>query len=179
MLAKPQPTVSKSRARGLAAIVGTAAAAALYILTPAQEGRVKTTYRDIAGVLTYCDGATENAQAGKTYTTEECNAQLDRDLARHAEGVNACVPMDKLTLGQRIAFVDTAYNIGIQGFCGSSMARLANQGDVVGSCSALYNWNGISKFVLQPDGSTKKVLVPVKGLILRRMRTIEICLTKV
>ena len=166
----PIPTKSPSNRRGLAAVVGAAAAAALYILTPAQEGREFKTYRDIAGVLTYCDGATENAMAGKTYTKAECDAQLDYDLARHAEGVNACLPMDRLTLGQRIAFVDTAYNIGVAGFCNSTMARLAAQRDVVGSCSALYAWH---------QARINGVLRPVKGLILRRMRTIEICLTKV
>lgn len=165
----PVPTKSPNKARGLAAIVGAAACAALYVLTPQQEGRVQTTYRDIAGVLTYCDGATENAIWGKTYTVAECNAQLDRDLARHAEGVNACLPMDKLTLGQHIAFVDTAYNIGVAGFCNSTMAKLAAQGDVVGSCSALYAWN---------QARVNGVLRPVKGLILRRMRTIDICLTR-
>lgn len=183
MLAKPQPTASKSRAGGLAAIVGGVAAAALLILTPAQEGRELTTYRDIAGILTYCDGATENAMAGKTYTPEECNKQLDRDLERHAAGVDACLPMSKLTLGQRIAFVDTAYNIGITGFCNSTMATLANQRDVAGSCAALFAWNGIMVWQdqKQPDGTIKKVRVKkvIKGLILRRMRTIEICLTKV
>lgn len=166
----PIPTKSQNKARGLAAIVGAVAAAALYVLTPVQEGRSLSTYRDIAGILTYCDGATENAMAGKTYTPAQCNAQLDHDLARHAEGVNACLPMAGLTVGQRIAFVDTAYNIGIAGFCGSTMAVKARAGDVVGSCSALYAWH---------QARIGGVLRPVKGLILRRMRTIEICLTKV
>lgn len=165
--------------KGLASIVGAAACAALFLFTPAQEGRDLTTYRDIAGVLTYCDGATENAQWGKVYTPAECDAQLDRDLERHALGISKCVPMERLTVGQRIAFVDTAYNIGIQGFCGSSMAVLANQRDVVGSCVALFAWNGIVKNVKQPDGTVKRVKVPIKGLILRRLRAIDICLTKV
>lgn len=161
--------MNKPNIRSLAAIVGTAAAAALLIFTPAQEGRELKTYRDIAGVLTYCDGATENAMWGKVYTPAECNRQLDRDLARHAEGVDRCLPMSRLTLGQRIAFVDAAYNIGVNGFCGSTMARLANQGDVIGSCAALFAWNGIVK---------NGVKIPIKGLILRRMRAIEICLTR-
>ncbi len=169
MQAKP-PVSASSRRGGLAAIVGSAAAAALIIFTPAQEGRSLPTYRDIAGVLTYCDGATENAIAGKVYTPSECDAQLDRDLERHAVGVNACVPMDRLTLGQRIAFVDMAYNVGIHGFCQSTMARLALANDVVGSCAAMFAWN---------QARIKGVLRPVKGLILRRMRAIEICLTKV
>lgn len=163
--------------RSLAAIVGAAAAAALMIFTPAQEGRDLGTYRDIGGVLTYCDGATENAMWGKVYTPAECDAQLDRDLARHAEGVMACVTAP-MTVGQRIAFVDTAYNIGVAGFCDSTMARLANQRDTVGSCAALFAWNGIVKNVKQPDGTVKRLKVPVKGLMLRRLRVIEICLTR-
>lgn len=126
--------------RGLAAIVGCAAAACLYVLTPAQEGRVLKTYRDVGAVLTYCDGATENAIWGKTYTPAECNAQLDRDLARHAEGVMACTHAP-LTDGQKAAYVDFAYNVGVAAYCGSTVARKANAGDRIGSCNALMAWN--------------------------------------
>lgn len=170
--------MSRVGIRSLAAIVGSVAAATLLIFTPAQEGRELKTYRDVAGVLTYCDGATENAMWGRVYTPAECDRQLDRDLARHAEGVDKCLPMSRLTLGQRIAFVDAAYNVGVQGFCGSTMARLANQGDVVGSCAALFAWSKAWISVKQPDGTYKRELRPVKGLVLRRMRAIEICLTR-
>lgn len=156
---KPAPKKSK----GLAAIVGAVACAALLVFTPTQEGRELTTYRDIGGVLTYCDGATENAIWGKTYTPAECSAQLDRDLERHAEGIARCAPMAKLTVGQKIAFVDTAYNIGISAFCGSSMARRANAGDVAGSCAALHKWVYVKGRV-------------VRGLQLRRQRAYAICM---
>jgi lysozyme len=126
--------------RSLAAIVGATAAAALYVLTPSMEGRVLKTYKDVGAVLTYCDGATENAIWGKTYTPAECNAQLDRDLARHAEGVMACTSAH-LTDGQKVAYVDFAYNVGVVAYCGSSVARKANAGDVRGSCDALMMWN--------------------------------------
>lgn len=169
----------KRNNRSLAAIVGASAAAALLVFTPVQEGRVLKTYRDMGGVLTYCDGATENAIWGKTYTIAECNAQLDYDLARHAEGVNSCLPMDQLTLGQRIAFVDLAYNIGVTNFCRSSVARLARERKVSASCDALLLWNGIVKSVRQPDGSIKKVKTVVRGLQLRRERERVICLTRI
>ena len=175
---KSVPTQTSKRPGGLAALVGVAAAAALITFTPKQEGRELVTYRDIAGVLTYCDGATENAQAGKVYTPAQCDAQLEYDLMRHAAGVNACVPMQNLTVGQRIAFTDMAFNVGVAGFCNSTMARLANQRDLLGSCLAMIEWVKISKYVKQPDGTTKRVLVPVKGLVLRRLRAIDICLTK-
>jgi lysozyme len=154
------PTLTPKR--GLVAVVGAAVAAALLAFTPTQEGEVLKTYRDIGGVLTYCDGATENAQWGKTYTHEECLAQLDRDLAEHADGISHCVNFAKLTQGQIVAFVDAAYNIGVPAFCGSSMARKANAGDVAGSCAALELWINV-------NGR------PVKGLINRRAAERAIC----
>lgn len=155
-------TKTRSR-RGLVAIVGAVAATALLAFTPAQEGRALKTYRDIGGVLTYCDGATENAQAGKTYTPAECDAQLDRDLARHAEGIEPCLPWDRLTDGQKVAFVDAAFNIGVPAFCGSSMARRAIAGDMTGACEALLMWNRV--------GGRE-----VAGLTKRRQRERELCM---
>ena len=152
-----------SRATGLAGIVGAAAAAALLIFTPNFEGTKLTTYRDLGGVLTYCTGATENAMWGKTYTPAECRAQLERDLERHAAGVARCVPMNRLTAGQRVAFVDAAYNIGVPAFCGSSMARRTNAGDIAGACDALLMWNKV--------GGKE-----VRGLTLRRQKERELCL---
>ena len=151
------------RRAGLAGIVGAVAAGALLHLAPRFEGTKLTTYRDLGGVLTYCTGATENAQWGKTYTPEQCRAQLDRDLERHAAGIARCVPMDRLTDGQMVAFVDVAYNIGVSAFCGSSMARRANAGDMVGACDALLLWNKVG-------GKA------VRGLALRRQAEREICL---
>lgn len=89
----------KRPSKPLAAIVGTAAAAGLLAIVPKFEGTKLTTYRDPIGVLTYCTGATEDAQWGKTYSPAECREQLDRDLARHAEGVMACIKAP-LTAGQ-------------------------------------------------------------------------------
>jgi lysozyme len=155
--------VSRQRAAGLAGIVGAVAASALLLFTPAQEGRVLKTYRDIGGVLSYCDGATENAQPGRTYTPAECDAQLDRDLERHAAGIAKCVPLGRLTPGQKVAFVDAAFNIGVPAFCGSSMARRINAGDVVGACDALLMWNRVG-------------WREVAGLTKRRQRERELCL---
>jgi lysozyme len=129
--------------RGLVALVGAMAAAALLSFTPAFEGTELSTYRDMGGVLTYCTGATENAAWGKTYTPAQCRAQLDRDLERHAAGIAMCIPLARLTDGQKVAFVDVAYNIGVSGFCGSSMARRTNAGDMVVACNALLLWNKV------------------------------------
>jgi lysozyme len=146
----------------LAAVVGAAAAAALMVLTPSFEGTKLTTYKDLGGVLTYCTGATENAAWGKTYTVDQCRAQLDRDLERHSEGVMACIHVP-LTAGQKAAFVDAAYNIGVSAFCGSSMARKANAYDLPGACDALLMWDKVGG-------------KPVAGLTRRRQAEREICI---
>ena len=155
--------IKKPARRGLLAIVGAGAAAVLLAFTPVQEGRSLTTYRDIGGVLTYCDGATENARAGQVYTPAQCDAQLDRDLERHAAGIAKCIPMERLTDGQRVAFVDAAFNIGVSAFCGSSMARKTNAGDMAGACDALLLWN-------RAGGRE------VVGLTKRRQRERELCM---
>lgn len=157
-----EPTLASTFSRkSLIAIIGAAAAASLMVLVPKNEGTVYKTYRDIGGVLTYCTGATEDAQWGKTYTPGECKAQLDKDLARHAEGVMACVHAP-MTDGQKVAFVDTAYNVGVAAFCGSSMARKANAGDMPGACAALSLWVNV-------NGK------PVQGLVNRRALARQWC----
>ena len=148
--------------RTLAAIIGTAAAAGVLVLTPLWEGTKLKTYKDMGGVLTYCTGATESAQWGKEYTPAQCRAQLDRDLARHAEGMMACLRVPT-TDGQRIAFTDIAFNIGVAGFCNSSMARRTNAGDARGGCDALLKWNKV-------QGRE------IRGLTLRRQAEHAICL---
>jgi len=154
---------STTQRRGLVALVGAVAATALLSFTPAFEGTELSTYRDMGGVLTYCTGATENAAWGKTYTPDQCRAQLDRDLERHAAGIATCIPLARLTDGQKVAFVDVAYNIGVSGFCGSSMARRTNAGDMAGACNALLLWNKV--------GGKE-----VRGLTRRRQAERELCL---
>lgn len=178
----PDPIRTAPPKRGLAAIVGCAAAACLYVVTPAQEGRVLKTYRDVGAVLTYCDGATENAVWGKAYTPADCNAQLDRDLARHAEGMMACThPPTPLTDGQKVAYTDFAYNVGVANYCGSTVARKANAGDVRGSCDALPVWSCITVGEGKGDkygvcASKKASHKFVQGLANRRAVERNICL---
>ena len=149
--------------RGLVALVGAVAATALLSFTPAFEGTELSTYRDMGGVLTYCTGATENAAWGKTYTPAQCRAQLDRDLERHAAGIAQCIPLASLPNGPKVAFVSASYNIGVTGFCGSTMARKTNAGDMVGACNALLLWNKV--------GGKE-----VRGLTRRRQAERELCL---
>jgi lysozyme len=162
----PKIPSQRPKPRALATIVGVAACAALLQFTPTQEGTVYKTYKDLGGVLTYCTGATEDAIAGKIYTPAECRARLDYDLAVHADGISKCMDLDRLTVGQKVAFVDTAYNIGVAGFCGSSMVREAKAGNMRASCDALMRW-------VKVGGKT------IHGLVNRRTKVHAFCMVGV
>ncbi|MFP3275428.1 MAG: lysozyme [Paraburkholderia sp.] len=173
MLALKRPT------RPLAVIVGTAAAAGLLALVPKFEGTKLTTYRDPIGVLTYCTGATEDAAWGKTYSPAECREQLDRDLARHAEGVMGCINAP-LTPGQKIAFVDLAYNVGVGAVCNSSIAKRANAGNVLGACEKLDEFVCVaaSKSTEDAEGPCAHKPRPMRalpGLVRRRAMERRLC----
>ena len=46
-----------------------------------------------------------------------------------------------LNVGQRVAYVDAAYNIGEYAFCHSSMQRATNAGHAAAGCDALLMWD--------------------------------------
>lgn len=121
------------------AIVGAGAAALAVPLVQKYEGTVFSTYRDPVGIITACTGHTgPELKMGKTYTREQCEEMLYKDLAKHADALN-CV-RTPLTDGQRAAFLSFAFNVGDDAFCRSTMVRKANAGDIDGACAELSRW---------------------------------------
>ena len=45
-----------------------------------------------------------------------------------------------MTDGQKAAFLSFAFNVGAQKFCGSTLVKKANQGDMPGACAELSRW---------------------------------------
>lgn len=125
--------------KALIAKIG-AAAAALAVSTVAfYEGKVNRTYVDPVGVLTSCYGHTgTELRKGQTFTDEQCLAQLQTDLVKHAAALE-CINWP-LTDGQKVAFLSFAFNVGNGAFCGSTLARKANAGDMPGACAELSRW---------------------------------------
>jgi len=186
-MASNAQSAPKSRKGPLVALLGVIAAAGLFVSVPADEsGRVVRTevtaagdvvathvsgpeyraaYRDIVGIWTICDGDTQDVKAGQVETRAGCQARLERQLVAHAAPVMACIPQ----LGapgrdyQRWAAVSLAYNVGVSGVCGSSMARHFRAGRWRQGCDAILLW----------DRAGGKV---VRGLTLRRQRERAICL---
>ncbi|ECI9840177.1 lysozyme [Salmonella enterica] len=104
------------------------------------EGRRYIPYRDVAGVLTVCDGHTgKDIIPGKRYTDAECDALLDKDLKRVKAQVD---PLIKVSIpeSERAAFYSFAYNVGTGAFTRSTLLKKLNAGDHAGACNELKRW---------------------------------------
>lgn len=175
----------------LAAIVGVPAAALLLTLIPREESgrtvraevaadgtaRVEhvsgrqylQAYLDIAGHATACDGI-RVSRLGLRYTEAQCAAMLEAALIEHAGPAMACTPgLRKETMPYQIAAaVAHAYQFGVAGYCGSSIARNFNRGRVVAACDAFPLWN---------KARVRGSLAVVPSIERRMRRAREYCLT--
>lgn len=127
------------------------------------EGLRTVVYLDPVGIPTYCFGETKGARVGDTYTPEQCKEQLGARVAEFGRGVDRCID-HPLPATRKAAYTSAAYNIGIEAFCKSSMARKENAGDVPGACDAL-------RLYVYAKG------VKLPGLVKRREQERELCLS--
>ncbi|MGB3069284.1 MAG: lysozyme [Ottowia sp.] len=119
--------------------VGAASAALLLSMVPVFEGYRPSVYKDPIGRLAVCYGHDDQSmKLGTTYTRQQCEAMLADDLLKHADAL-ACINRP-LSDGQKAAFVSFAFNVGNKAFCGSTLARKANAGDMAGACAELSRW---------------------------------------
>lgn len=123
----------------LVAKIGASVAALAVSLVTAWEGYKPMVYADPIGRTAVCWGHDEPGMVlGTIYTRARCEALLAEDLSKHADALQ-CVKRP-MTDGQKAAFVSFAYNVGAPQFCGSTLVRLANAGDMAGACAQLDRW---------------------------------------
>ncbi|EGB2287807.1 lysozyme [Salmonella enterica] len=104
------------------------------------EGRRYVPYRDVAGVLTICDGHTgKDIIPGRRYNDAECDALLNKDLAQVAARID---PLIKVSIpnSERAALYSFAYNVGTGAFAKSTLLKKLNAGDHAGACNELKRW---------------------------------------
>ncbi|WNP36373.1 lysozyme [Enterobacter kobei] len=104
------------------------------------EGRKYQAYKDVAGVWTVCDGHTgTDIIRKKTYTDEECDRLLWKDLqpAKKAVDVLVKVPLNEY---QRAALYSFVFNVGSDAFSRSTLLRKMNKGDRTGACEEMRRW---------------------------------------
>lgn len=158
--------MSKTRTAIAAASGAVLAAAATFVA--GWEGFYPRTYKDIVGVPTVCYGETEKSAVAegrkRAYSKQECTDMLAKSLAGYDAAAMACLdPPRPITDNMHKAFISATYNIGVHGFCKSTMARRVNKGDFKGACDALLAWNKAGGRV-------------VKGLDNRRRAERKLCL---
>lgn len=138
--------------------------AAAVALVGAWEGLRTVAYRDVVGIPTVCFGETRGVKMGDSYTVDECKAMLGVALVEFEQGMRKCLSApERIPEKSYVAFLSLSYNIGTRGFCGSSVARRANAGDIRGACNAILLWNKAGGRVVQ-------------GLVNRRKDEQRICL---
>jgi lysozyme len=135
-MASPSP---KALATGAAAVVAAAAVAMPFIAD--FEGYRPVGYRDPApgGYQTVCWGHMQPGVLGKHYTESQCVELLAQDAVRHGLDIDRCIKV-AIPTESRAAFTSFAFNAGAAQFCGSTMARKLNAGDLAGACAELSRW---------------------------------------
>ena len=109
------------------------------------EGFRGKAYLCPAGVPTIGWGTTKgvtkaDVQRGRTITRAQAEKLLLADLVAYEDGVDAALTVPP-TQHQFDACVSMAYNIGVAGFRGSSVAKAHNRGDMQAAARAFALWN--------------------------------------
>lgn len=152
--------------------ISAAALALACALIATFEGEVRTTYVDRLGrgqPLTYCFGSTIGAEAGRTYSAEECQQALYRDGRSHATAILPHLPPG-LPDQTAAAFYDFGYNVGAATFAKSSVSRKAKAGDLAGACRAM------ALYVYTAGKDCRLAASRCSGIVKRRAAEVSLCL---
>ncbi|MEZ2132682.1 MULTISPECIES: lysozyme [unclassified Sinorhizobium] len=147
---------------------GSAIAAAAVALVGGFEGLRTVAYRDPVGIPTVCFGETRGVKMGDKYTVQQCKDMLGARLIEFETDMRSCLSQpDKIPDKPYIAFLSFTYNLGKANFCGSTMVRKINAGDLKGACNELPKWN---------KATLAGVRIVLPGLTKRRAEEQRICL---
>lgn len=102
------------------------------------EGRKYTPYLDVGGVLTVCDGITQDI-SNKVYTDKECDALLRKELDKSFRILHKYVKVN-LSETQKAALASFIYNVGEASFARSTLLKKLNAKDYLGACKELDRW---------------------------------------
>lgn len=131
-------------------------------LVAGAEGLRTYAYEDPVGIPTICFGETRGVKMGDKKTVDECKAMLGARLVEFSASVDRCLVV-QLPDESYAAILSFAYNVGTGKFCGSTMARKANAGDLLGACNEFPKW-------------TKAAGIELPGLVKRRQEERSYCL---
>lgn len=166
MTKRGELTPGQQRAAAGGGALALASAALVAFLQP-WEGKSNDPYRDVVGVRTVCFGETNVPM--RRYSDEECILMLARGTRRYLEAVQRRNPRIVEDPLQWAAHGELAYNIGVDGYNRSTVARLYSQGREIDACRYIGRYRYAGGRVW-------------RGLVLRRegdatrLGSIELCL---
>mgnify|MGYP001223572591 FL=1 len=162
-----EKTMTPKKKAGIAAMALAGMTAIATPLLIEWEGVRTDPYRDSVGIQTVCVGETRVEM--RRYTLEECKALLGKAIPEFALPVAEAAPGIEYSPYEWAAHTSLAYNIGVNAYRKSSVARLFNEGKRVEACEFFARYNRAGGRVL-------------KGLDFRRngdaqrIGEIEVCL---
>lgn len=132
---------------------------------------IGTPYIDVIGKgkpLTVCGGITgKGVVAGRYYTPADCHAlELPRYREAERQAAAALRHWPAYSVWVRASFIDMVFNLGPSVLSGTTIARLANAGDLPGACEQMPRW---------VKGTVGGQSVTLPGLVERRSTTRELC----
>lgn len=141
-----------------------------FLIAP-QEGLEHTTYKDIAGVITSCYGHTDGTlKLGVTYTQQECDSQLAKDLVKHDNEMMRAVKVPFISDYEHSAFLSFCYNIGTNACTNSTAFKRLNEGDHISACKQIVKW------VYVNSKDCRKAENNCSGIVTRRDKEMRWCL---
>lgn len=166
------PSPSKPKAgpslAALLALVGAGTAGALLSDIRTDEGRRLHAYKDIAGIVTICDGDTHDVRMGQAATDAQCDERTAKQLLAHANVVLRCVPALREQGREQQLRAATRFDYNLGRYCAGSPGILHRAGQWRRGCDAMLLYN---------KARVGGKLVAVRGLTLRRQREHAVCVS--
>lgn len=131
------------------------------------EGLRQVAYLDPVGIPTACFGETKGIKMGMKFTKAECEGMLTESLIEHEQGMVRCIKNPDIIPDKTYgAFLSFTYNLGVGAFCGSTMRKKIDAGNLAGACNELPKWN---------KATLAGVRIVLPGLTTRRATEKSMC----
>ena len=105
---------------------------------------------------------------GDVWTNAKVNTVFEKMVRKFENDVNRYIGKCDLKQNQYDAIFSFVWNIGIGNFSTSTALKRILAKDYAGVPEALMLFNGVVSKKKQPDGTIKKVKIPIQGIINRR-----------
>jgi len=149
---------------GRIAVASVVITAAALVGIAEYEGYTDNAIQPIPGdSWTYGFGETKGVKQGDKTTPVRALVQLLDSAEEHAEGVKKCLSGTQLYQHEFDAYLSLAYNIGVGGFCKSSIPVKIKAGQYLEACKTILLYN-------RAQGKV------IKGLVIRREKEYRTCI---